>query len=515
MQPFIHFCALDLGAESGRVMLGEFDGERLRLSEIHRFESRPVQVPDGLHTDVLRIWSELKNGMAMAARRVNGAIAGIGVDTWGVDFAFLDKQGALIGNPYHYRDSLTDGILPKAFRKVERAEIFEHTGLQFMPINTLYQLYALKLRKSPFLKHADALLMMPDLFNYWLTGQTVSERTIATTSQCYDPRRTAWALPLLERFGLPTDIFLPIVNPGSVLGGLLPQVRKEIGCRDDVSVVAPGCHDTALAVAAVPAQNKDFAYISCGTWSILGAELHEPCITPQSLAADFTNEGGVAGTFRFLKNLTGLWLVQECRREWRGRGDDFSYAELTQLAAQAEPLRSIINPSSSVFEKPGDMPAHIQDYCAKTGQNIPESKGQIVRCALESLALSYRYTLEQLESILNYRLEPVHIVGGGTQNSLLCQFAADATCRRVVAGPVEATAIGNVIMQAIALGHIGSLGEARKIVRASFETKTYNPENQAQWDEAYGRFIALRVNNGNGKNHSIKLAHGAPLPAAR
>jgi rhamnulokinase len=488
----MNYCALDLGAESGRVMLGEFDGERLRLSEIHRFESRPVRIPDGLRTDVLHIWSELKNGMAKAARTKNGAIAGIGVDTWGVDFAILDKQGSLLGNPYHYRDSLTDGILPKAFREVGRADIFEKTGLQFMPINTLYQLYALKLRKSPLLKHAGALLMMSDLFNYWLTGRAVSEFTIATTTQCFDPRRHTWALPLVERFGLPTDIFRPIVASGSVLGELLPQVREEIGCKEGVPVIAPGCHDTALAVAAVPAQNRDFAYISCGTWSILGAELLEPCITPESLAADFTNEGGVAGTFRFLKNLTGLWLVQECRQEWLKRGEDHSYADLTQLAAQAEPLISIIDPSAPEFGKPGDMPARIREFCVKTGQKTPESKGQVVRCALESLALSYRRTLDELEHILGKRLDPVHMVGGGTQNQLLCQFAANAMDRTVIAGPVEATAIGNVVMQAIALGHLDSLDNARILVQRSFETATNVPEDREKWEEAYGKFEKMR-----------------------
>jgi rhamnulokinase len=484
----MNYCALDLGAESGRIMLGELKGGRLRVSELYRFESRPVRVSDGLHTDVLNIWSELKNGMAMAARRVHGAIAGIGVDTWGVDFAFLDKQGALLANPYHYRDSLTDGILPKALRKVDRAAIFEQTGLQFMPINTLFQLYALKLRKSSLLKHADALLMMADLFNYWLTGKSVSEFTIATTSQCFDPRRSAWALSLLERFGLPTDIFRPIVAPGTVLGELVPHLKEEIGYSNGVSVIAPGCHDTALAVVAVPARNKDFAYISCGTWSILGAELREPCITPESLAADFTNEGGVAGTFRFLKNLTGLWLVQECRREWTKGGEDLSYTELTRLAAQAEPLRSIIDPSSPEFGKPGDMPARIYDFCAKRGQKTPQNKGQTIRCALESLALSYRRTLDDMEHILGKRLDPIHMVGGGAQNRLLCQFAADALDRTVIAGPVEATAIGNVIMQAITLGHLGSLDQARTLVLESFATEKYFPGDRERWAEAYDTF---------------------------
>jgi rhamnulokinase len=461
----LNFCALDLGAESGRVMLGKFDGKQLRLSEAHRFASTPVRLPDGLHTDVLHIWSELKAGMTMAVRDANGTIAGVGADSWGVDFALLDKQGTLLSNPYHYRDSLTDGILPKAFKRVPRAEIFKHTGLQFMPINTLYQLYALKLRKSSFLKTADKLLMMPDLFNYWLSGEQVNEFCIATTSQCYNPRKKTWAKALIEKFDLPTHIFGHIVAPGTVVGEMLPQLAGEIGAKVNVPVIAPGCHDTALAVAAVPAQNRDFAYISCGTWSVLGAELHEPCINGQSLAANFTNEGGVADTFRFLKNLTGLWLVQESKREWLRRGEDSSYAELTNICA----------------------------YCQETGQPVPDTKGAIVRCALESLALSYWKTLKQLESIVGRRLGPIHMVGGGTQNKLLCQFTADATGRTVAAGPVEATAIGNIIMQAVALGRLGSVEQGRGLVRRSFEVVTYEPRDTALWNEAFERFINLKV----------------------
>ncbi|MBN1307663.1 MAG: rhamnulokinase, partial [Chitinispirillaceae bacterium] len=321
----LNFLALDLGAESGRVMRGAYDGSRLGIAGVHRFASLPVRLPDGLHTDVLRIWSELKHGMALAASTAGGGIAGIGVDTWGVDFALLDKQGLLLANPYHYRDSLTHGILPKAFGRVPRAEIYATTGLQFMPINTLYQLYALTLRGSPLIDNAHRLLMMPDLFNYWLCGKRVNEFCIATTSQCYDPRRKRWAKAMLERFGLPTHLFGRIVGPGTVLGDLLPQTAEETGLSGNVPVIAPGCHDTALAVAAVPAEKSDFVYISCGTWSLLGAELRKPCIDVRSLADDFTNEGGVSGTFRFLKNLTGLWLVQESKREWLRRGEDPSY----------------------------------------------------------------------------------------------------------------------------------------------------------------------------------------------
>ena len=488
----LNFLALDLGAESGRVMAGNFDGGRLRISEAHRFASLPVRLPDGLHTDVLRIWSELKRGMALAVCSSRGCFAGVGVDTWGVDFALLDRQGALLSNPYHYRDSLTEGILPVAFRRVSRAEIFERTGLQFMSINTLYQLYALRRRRSPLLDNAHSLLMMADLFNCWLCGKKVNEFSIATTSQCYDPREKKWAKAMIGKFGLPSHIFGKIVHPGTVLGGLLQQVADETGLKRGVTVIAPGCHDSALAVAAVPAKNRDFAYISCGTWSVLGAELFEPCINKQSLAADFTNEGGVGGTFRFLKNLTGLWLVQESKREWQRRGKEHSYAELTQMAAEAAPLRSLINPASSEFSRPGDMPGRIREYCRRTGQPVPESKGAVVRCALESIALSYRRTLGQLESILDRRLDPVHIVGGGARNVLLCQCAADATGRRVVAGPVEATAIGNIVMQAVALGHIGSLEQGRELVRRSFGLEVYEPRASGRWDDAYGLFVKLK-----------------------
>jgi rhamnulokinase len=486
-----HYLAIDLGAESGRVMLGAFDGERFQLAEAHRFASLPVRLPDGLHTDVLRIWAEIKHGLALGVRLSGGAVAGVGVDTWGVDFALLDGQGALLSNPYHYRDCLTDGMLDEAFRRVPREQIFEQTGIQFMPINTLYQLLALKLRSAPILETAATLLMMPDLFNYWLSGRKVSEFSIATTSQCYDPRRGDWAKPLMEQLGLPTHILPPIVAPGTMLGDLLPQVAGEIGCKTGLPVIAPGCHDTALAVAAVPAQGKDFVYLSSGTWSLMGAELTAPCINTQSLAGNFTNEGGVCQTFRFLKNITGLWVLQECRRTWARQGEELSYAEMTKRAEEAEPLRSFIDVDDGEFAKPGDMPARIRDFCRRTGQPVPESTGAIVRCALESLALKYRLVLGLLEATLGRRLEPLHIVGGGARNTLLNQFSADATGRRVVAGPVEAAAIGSLIMQAMALGHIRSLAEGRELVRRSFDVVSYEPGPAAGWDQAYQRYGGL------------------------
>mgnify|MGYP005850467045 CR=1 FL=1 len=486
----LEFLAFDLGAESGRAVLGQFNGERLRLLEEHRFPNGPVRLPDGLHWDVLRLWTEIKRGLALAVQEYGADLAGIGLDTWGVDFGLLDRDGALISNPYHYRDSRTDGMLEEAFRRVPREEIFAQTGIQFMQINSLYQLLAMVVGRSPILDIAETFLTMPDLFNYWLTGRKVCEFSIATTTQCYDPRKGRWAIPPLERLGIPTHIFPEIVPPGTVLGELLPSVAEEVGLSS-LPVIAPACHDTGCAVAAVPVEGAGFAYISSGTWSLMGAELPEPVINEQSLVFNFTNEGGVGGTFRFLKNITGLWLVQECRRTWARQGEEFSYDDLTQMAAQATPLQSVVDPDYPEFLKPGDMPARIRAFCHKTDQPVPQSKGEVIRCALESLALKYRWVLERLEEILGRRLEPIHIVGGETQNWLLNQFAADATARRVIAGPIEATAAGNVIAQMMALGHIGSLEEGRRIVRNSFDIATYEPAGGVEWDEAYTRFLAV------------------------
>jgi rhamnulokinase len=489
----LSFLALDLGAESGRALVGQFDGQRLRLSEVHRFPNGPVCLPDGLHWDVLRLWSEIRCGITLAAQECEAELASVGLDTWGVDFGLLDRGGSLLGNPYHYRDSRTDGMMEEAFRRVGRQEIFERTGIQFMQLNSLYQLLSLVVCESPVLEVAETFLTMPDLFNYWLTGRKVCEFSNATTSQCYDPRAGDWARPMMEQLGIPTRIFPEIVPPGTVLGELRPQVAEETGVS--VPVIAPACHDTGSAVAAVPATGAGFAYISSGTWSLVGAEIAEPVINDDSLARNFTNEGGVGGTFRFLKNVSGLWLVQESRRTWARQEESLSYDELTRMAADAEPLRAIIDPDDSDFLKPGDMPARICAFCERTGQPVPDSKGAIVRCALESLALRYRWTLERLEEMLDSRLEPLHIIGGGTQNRLLNQFAADASDRRVVTGPIEATAIGNVLVQMMALGHVASLAEGRQIVRASFGVETYEPQSGDEWEEAYSRFLSLTAAN--------------------
>ena len=487
--PFCYL-AIDLGAESGRALLGEFDGQRLQVSEAHRFPNTPVRLPDGLHWDVLRLWTDIKQGLALAARKQGCRLASVGLDTWGVDFGLFDRHGALLGNPYHYRDSRTDGIAEQAFQQMPWEKVFELTGIQFMGINTLYQLYSMVVNQVPALDMAETFLMTPDLFNYWLTGEKVVEFSIATTSQAYDPRQCAWADPLLAALSIPRRIFPPVIQPGTVLGPLLPAVAEETGAGA-LPVIAPACHDTGSAVAAVPAQGENFVWLSSGTWSVIGAEVREPIINPASLKFNFTNEGGVDGTFRFSKNIAGLWLVQECRRTWAAQGQELSYAALTELAAGAAPLVSLVDPDASEFVKPGDMPARIRAYCQRTGQPVPESQAAIVRCALESLALKYRWVLEKLEEIVGHRLEPLHIVGGGTQNRLLNQLAADAIGRPVVAGPVEATATGNILMQALALGHIGSLAEGRRVVGQSFERITYEPRDHAAWDEAYPRFVAL------------------------
>jgi rhamnulokinase len=484
--------AIDLGAESGRAILGQFDGERIALSEVHRFPNTPVPLPDGLHWDALNLWSEIRKALALANKEHNGQLAGMGLDTWGVDFGLLDRDGTLLGNPYHYRDGRTDGMVEAAFQRVPREEIFAQTGIQFMQLNTLYQLYAMVLQNSPQLAIAETFLTMPDLLNYWLTGRKVCEFSNATTTQCYDTRRGVWALPLLERLGIPTHIFPEVVQPGTVLGELRAAVAQEAGIGQ-IPVIAPACHDTGSAVAAVPAHGGDFAWISSGTWSIMGVEAREAVINELTLACSLTNEGGVNGTYRLSKNITGLWPVQESRRTWARQGQSLSYTELTNLAAQAQPLKAIIDPDHNDFLKPGDMPVRIQAYCQRTMQSVPETQGEIVRTALEGVALKYRWVLERLERLQGKRLETIHIVGGGTQNRLLSQFTADCTGRTVITGPIEATATGNLLMQLVALGRLSSIQEAREVVRRSFEVEHFepDPDMHSAWDDAYAKLLDL------------------------
>lgn len=486
-----NFAAIDLGAESGRVILGTVSDSKLELSDLHRFPNGPIRTLDELHWDVLRLWSEMKQGVGMASQRASG-LRGIGIDTWGVDFGLFVHGHALLGNPFHYRDARTNGILDKAFGIVPRKEIFDHTGIQFMQFNSIFQLLAMKLANSPLLDVAETFLMMPDLFNFWFTGRKCCEFTNATTTQAYDPRAGGWAKGLIEKLGIPARIFPEIVPAGTVLGPVCKAVREELGI-DQVPVIAPATHDTGSAVAAVPAVGEaPWAFLSSGTWSLMGMEVTEPIINEKSLSYNFTNEGGVGGTFRFLKNIMGLWLVQESRRTWQKAGQDYSYAQLTEMAAAARPFLAVVNPDDASFLPPGDMPTRIVEFCRKTGQAAPSTPGETVRVCLESLALTYRQTLERIEACTGKHAEVIHIVGGGTQNKQLCQWAADATGRTVVAGPIEATAAGNVAVQAVATGVLDSLAAARKLIRQSFELVTYQPKDTVRWDEAYQKFQKIR-----------------------
>jgi len=465
-----HYLAFDLGAESGRAMLGTLSDGRLAIEELHRFPNTPVRVFDALYWDTLRLWHEIQRGLAIAGRERKLKLDGIGIDTWGVDFALLGADGALADNPRHYRDPRTNGVMEQVFAIVPRAEVFAQTGIQFMQLNSLYQFYALKLADSPALAAARTLLFMPDLLNYWLTGVAHAELTIASTSQFYDPRQKTWARDLLERLGLPTRVLPDIVAPGTRLGSLLGSVAEAAGLGA-TPVYATGCHDTASAVAAVPAEGTDWCYISSGTWSLMGAELDEPVINEQALAENLTNEIGAGGKVRFLKNIAGLWLLQECRRAWALAGAEYSYDELVRMAGEAGPGRVLIDPDA--FLEPGDMPRKIAAHCRARGDAPPQTPGEFARTILESLAERYRQVLESLETLTGRRFNTIHIVGGGSRNALLNQLAANATRRVVVAGPSEATAIGNVLIQAIGAGELSGLAEARAMVRRSCEVEVY------------------------------------------
>jgi rhamnulokinase len=489
------YLAADLGASSGRLLAGSFDGARLRLEELHRFENGPVSVAGSKHWDLLALWQQIQAGMRGAAHRYGHSVASLAVDTWGVDFGLLGEGDVLLGNPYHYRDSRTDGILPHAFACVPQAEIFAATGIQFMPFNTLYQLWAMRLGKSPLLTAARRLLLMPDLFHWLLTGVAVNERTNASTTQFYNPQARDWAGDLLSRFELSTDILCPLVDSGTRLGPLRSEVARESGLTG-INVIAPASHDTASAVMAVPAASfaspePDWCYISSGTWSLMGMELPRPVINDTSLALNFTNEVGVGDTIRLLKNIAGLWLVQESRRAFAEAGRKYHYDELARLAAESPPLNSLIDPDDASFLAPNDMPAAIRDYCMRTGQMAPDSDGAIIRCALDSLALRYRFVLECLERLSGRRINTIYIVGGGVQNVALCQATADCCGRPVLAGPVEATALGNVLAQAVAAGDVADWAQARALVRASFEVTEYEPRSSDAWQAAYERFNQL------------------------
>jgi len=475
-----NYLAIDLGAESGRALLGSLSGGKLSVEELHRFPNTPVRVPGALYWDTLRLWHEIQHGIGVAARERKLTLAGIGIDTWGVDYGLLGADGLLVEMPRHYRDARTNGMMDRLFAAVPRDQVFGYTGIQFMQLNTLYQLYAMQVGGAPSLGVATQMLNIPDLFNYWLTGVARSETTIASTTQFFNPATMTWATELLTRLGVPTRILSELVTPGTLLGRTLEAPH--------VPVYATAGHDTAAAVVAVPAEPGDnWCYISSGTWSLMGLELDAPVINAQTLAANYTNEVGVSGKIRFLKNIAGLWLLQECRKAWALEGREYSYEQLARMAGEARPFAAAIDPDA--FLEPGDMPAQIVAYCRKKGQAAPATDGEFARSILESLALRYRNVVENLEALAGRRIEVIHIVGGGSRNALLNQFVADCTGRTVVAGPSEATAIGNILVQAMGAGELANLEEVRAVVRHSFELATVTPRPSAEWERAYQRYF--------------------------
>ena len=479
------FLALDLGAESGRAILGRLDSEVLTLKDVRRFPNVSVRTNGSLHWDILRLWHEVQKSLEDVT---DVSLASVGLDTWGCDYALLGERGQLLENPYHYRDTRTDGVPPQVFRQVSAERIYATTGIQFLNFNSLFQLYSVKQSTPQLLRAAKAFATIPDLLNYWLTGRLASEYTIATTTQMVDAERRSWATPLLSDLDLPTHLFQPLVEPGTVIGGIRHDVSASLA---DTPVVAPACHDTGSAFASVSTDGG--AFLSSGTWSLLGAEVDAPVISAKARELNFTNEGGVNGTTRLLKNIAGLWLLQACMRRWSETGQPVSYDDLL-VAARDDRLafRSVFDPDHSSFFNPPDMPAAIAAYCRETNQVEPAGQPGYARAILESLALKYRVVLEWLEELTGRRYTQIRIVGGGSRNRLLNQFTADATGRTVLAGPVEATALGNIAMQLVATGTVRSLGEARAIIEQSFPVERFDPIASDRWATHYSRFREYR-----------------------
>ena len=482
--------AIDLGASSGRGIVGAFDGERLTLRENHRFSNDPVNLCGRLYGDILRIFHEIK--LSVQKTVLDGdAVSSIGIDTWGVDYGLLDRAGRLLSNPVHYRDTRTEGAQELVSRTVPAEELYRVAGIQTLNFNTVYQLAVEREEAPEKLAQAERMLNIPDLLNYFLTGRMANEYTILSTGALLDAKKRDYAWELLDRLGIPRRLFGDVTAPGTDLGTLLPQVQGETG-KTDAHVLTVASHDTASAVIAVPSEEKDFLYISSGTWSLMGTELSDPLINAESRAANFTNEGGACGTVRFLKNIMGLWIIQESRRQWRREGKDYSFAQMEAWAKESTPFRSLIDVDDSDFATPGDMPEKIRAYCKRTAQPVPESVGEVVRCIYESLALKYRSVAERVMELMGRRARVIHVVGGGTKDRFLSQLTADACGIPVCAGPEEATAIGNLMMQLMAAGEVSDLGQARRVVAASFETKQYLPTaDRNMWDEAYGRIRTL------------------------
>jgi rhamnulokinase len=486
-----HYIAVDLGADSGRVMLGTVSSEKLHLHEIHRFVNGPIEQNDSLRWDFPRLLAEIKTGIAKSCKEANGNIAGIGIDSWGVDFGLLDDKGNLIENPYHYRDKRTNGVMDKAFALMPKREIYEQTGIQFMQLNSLFQLLSMRLAGSPVLKKARKMIYIADLVSYYLTGIPYAEYTLASTSQMLDMRTGLWSKSIFDGLDLPISICPDVIRPPKIIGPLTDAVCKEISCPK-IPVIAVASHDSANAVAAVPADEiSSWAYLSSGTWSVMGVEIPNAIINDKTFKHNFTNEGGIDATIRLLTNIMGLWLVQECKRQWKKQGLDLSYDQLTALAQKAVPFAAFIETNNADFLAPGDMPQRINNYLSQTGQKQISDKGLLTRVILEGLAFKYREVFDQLEDITAKKIDILHIVGGGSRNTLLNQFTANAVNRSVVAGPAEATAIGNLLTQARAVGQITSLAKARRLVKNSFDLKFFQPKDLTLWQKHYNNKLNI------------------------
>jgi rhamnulokinase len=481
--PVKPYLAFDFGAQSGRAVLARLHSGILTTEEIHRFPNDPVEYGGALHWDMPRLWFEVRSALS---RLGEVELAGIGVDAWGVDYALLGERGELLQNPYHYRDRRTEGVMEEVLKNVSREEIYQATGIQFMPINTLYQLVAARRQHPKLLGAAKYLITIPDLFNYWLSGNAVCEFTNATTTQMVDPVKRTWATALMQRLELPAHLPAPIVEPGAIIGTLLPDIAGHTSLAG-TSVIAPACHDTGSAVAAISAHDGT-AFLSSGTWSLLGTELDSPVITPDALRLNFTNEGGVNGTTRLLKNVMGLWMLQSCRQSWTAQGLSYDFRELIELATREPSFRHLVDPDDESFLRTPDMLAAINQFCTRTHQPVPKEPGAYVRAVLESLAFKYRVVLRNLEQVCGKHIEQIRIIGGGSKNRLLNQLTADATGRRVLAGPAEATALGNVAVQILATGEATSLQEVRAIVDRSFPTEVFEPLDTDKWDQHAERF---------------------------
>lgn len=481
--------AFDYGASSGRAIIGAFDGERIKIEEVHRFSNDPVMIGDTMYWDTLRLYYELKQGMVKA--KLAGGFDSIGIDTWGVDFGMIGRDGRLLENPIHYRDTRTLGLIEESFKLIDREKFYGITGLQFMEFNTAFQLLSIVRERPEIFDRVDKILLTPDLFGYFLTGDKHAEFSIASTTQLMDAYTGKWSKEVLDALGIPERILPEIIPCGTKAGKVLPAIREELGLENDIDVIAVAGHDTQSAMVSVPTQEKDFIFMSCGTWSLFGTELDKPLINETSSKLDITNESGYGGRISFLKNIIGLWMIQESRRQWIREGKEYSFGELEKMAQAAKPLRCFVDTAAPEFNPAGNIPRRIREYCERTGQYVPQTEGEIVRCINESLAMKYRNTIMQIQACTGREYPVIYMLGGGIQSHMLCQLTANACGREVSAGPIEATVYGNIALQLMAAGEIRDINEARRVIAASEPIAHYQPQDVYIWDKAYEKYLEV------------------------